>query len=339
MAHHVRIENTGHEFDVDDGESVLDAALRHGLMLPYSCRGGTCGTCAGKVVEGEVGYPNGEPPALSAAEASVGQALFCQARAASDLVIEAREVRSAADIQPRKLPCRVEQVDDLAHDVRRLLLRTPGNERLQFLAGQYLDILLRGGRRRSYSLATPPHDDELLELHVRHLPGGAFSDYAFHGLEAGALLRLEGPFGTFALRDESERPILMLAGGTGFAPIKGLLEHAFFLGLQQPIHLYWGVRARRDLYLDQLAREWRDSQARFEYTPVLSEPEPGDDWTGPTGTALRVLLEDHPDLSGFDIYMSGPPPMIEAARHEFAAHGLPPERLFYDSFEPAQDPE
>ncbi|WP_435100931.1 CDP-6-deoxy-delta-3,4-glucoseen reductase [Arhodomonas sp. AD133] len=340
MSHRVRIENTHHEFTVEDDEPVLAAALRHGLILPYSCRGGTCGTCMGKVVEGEIAYPDGSrPPALSEAEEAVGQALFCQARAVSDLAIEVREVRSAEDIQPRKLPCRVERVDELAHDVRRLWLRTPGNERLQFLPGQYLDFLLRGGRRRSFSLANPPHDDELLELHVRHVPDGRFTGYVFDELKERALLRFEGPFGSFFLREDSTRPILMIGGGTGFAPLKGMIEHAFHVGLNRPIHLYWGARARRDLYLDELPRRWAAEHEGFRYTPVLSEPEPDDEWEGHIGLVHNIVLQDHPNLAGFEVYMSGPPGMIAAAQRDFEKHGLDPANLYYDSFDYAVDPE
>ncbi|WP_440997605.1 CDP-6-deoxy-delta-3,4-glucoseen reductase [Arhodomonas sp. SL1] len=339
MSYRVRIENTRHEFTVDEGESVLDAALRQGLILPYSCRGGTCGTCMGKVVEGEVRYPDDRrPPALSEAEEAVGQALFCQARPASDLAIEVREVRSAEDIQPRKLPCRVERLDELAHDVRRLWLRTPGNERLQFLPGQYIDFLLRGNRRRSFSLANPPHDDELLEIHVRQVPDGRFTGYVFQELKERALLRFEGPFGTFFLREDSPRPILMMAGGTGFAPIKSMLEHAFHHGFDRPIHFYWGVRGRRDLYLAELPEHWAAAHEHFHYTPVLSEPDPGDDWQGRTGFVHEAVLADYPDLSAYDVYMSGPPPMIDAARTAFLIHGLDPDHLYFDAFDYAVDP-
>ncbi|MGD8429291.1 MAG: CDP-6-deoxy-delta-3,4-glucoseen reductase [Ectothiorhodospiraceae bacterium] len=339
MTYHVKIETTGHEFDVQEGESVLTAALRHGLILPYSCRGGTCGTCAGKVVEGDVHYPNGRPPALSEAEETVGQALFCQAQPRSDLTIEVREVHSAEDIQPRRLPCRVERIEDLSHDVRRLWLRTPGNERLQFLAGQYLDFLLRGGRRRGFSLANAPHDDELLELHVRHVPDGHFTGYVFNDLKEGALLRFEGPLGSFFLREDSDRPILMMGGGTGFAPLKGIIEHAFHIGVQRPIHLYWGVRARRDLYLDALPRRWAEEHANFHYTPVLSDPEPDDHWDGRIGLVHNILLDDYPDLQAYYVYMSGPPGMIESAQRDFAAHGLDRARLYFDSFDYANDPQ
>lgn len=337
MSHEITFQPSGHKIIAESGESVLDAALRQGLVIPYSCRGGTCGSCSAQLLDGRVSYPDGLPPALSEAEAAAGTALLCQARAETGLSVQVREIRLGSDIAPRKLPARVERVEQPAHDVRRLWLRTPGNARLQFLAGQYLDVLLRGGRHRSFSLANAPHDDELLELHVRRVEGGEFTRFVFEELKAGTLLRLEGPFGQFTLREDSERPVLLVAGGTGFAPIKGLIEHAFYLGVSRPLHLYWGVRARRDLYLDELPRRWAREHAGFRYTPVLSEAAAEDAWQGRTGLVHAALLADYPDLSGHDVYVAGPPPLVEAARHDFAAAGLDPARLYFDSFEFAPD--
>lgn len=336
MSYHVRIENTDLEFDVEPGESILAAALREQLPFPFNCRSGTCGTCAGRVLEGEVAYPEGRTVALPAAEA-VGRALFCQAQPVTDLVIEFPHPPPDPYIEPRQMPCRIERIEDLCHDVRRLYLRTPGEERLELLAGQYIDILLHGGRRRSFSLANAPHNNELLELHVRHVPGGEFTDYVFDKAEPQALLRFEGPLGEFFLRELSASPILMMGGGTGFGPLKGMLEHAFHRGVKRPIHLYWGVRAQRDLYLDELPRRWEAEHENFEYTPVLSEPAADDNWSGETGLVHNVLLEDYPDLDDFDIYMSGPPAMIDAALNEFVEHGANPDRIFYDSFDYAAD--
>jgi len=339
MSYKVTLRPSGHTLTVNEGESVLDAALRQGLMIPYSCRGGTCASCMGQVLEGRVRYPGEKPPpALSEDDVAAGRALFCQARPASDLVIQVREVREASEIPPRKLPCRVVKIEDLSHDVRRLYLKTPGSERLQFMAGQYIDILLPGGKRRGFSLANAPHDDEFLELHVRLVPGGQFTRFVFEEMKEGALLRLEGPFGQFYLREKSDRPILMMAGGTGFAPIKGIVEHAFHIGDERPMHFFWGVRAKRDLYLDQLPREWAARHPNFRYTSVLSEPMPEDHWDGRTGMVHEALLADYPDLSGYDVYMSGPPAMVVAARDAFLAHGARPEQLYSDSFDFSVDP-
>jgi len=340
MSHTVTIEHTGHHFTVGDDETVLEGALRAGLMIPYSCRGGTCGTCIGKVVEGEVGYPGDIlPEGLDATAAAVGQSLFCQARPTSDLVIEVRELRRATDIEPKKLPCRVVSLHRVSRDVMQLDLKIPERERLQFLAGQCIDIVLRDGRRRTYSLANPPHRDDVLEIHVKHLPGGAFSEHVFTSMKEKALLRLEGPFGSFHLREESPRPVLMVAGGTGLAPMQGMLEHAFASDFAPPIHLYWGVRAAEDLYRHAQLLDWAKRYPHFSYTPVLSDPASGDLAAGAfrTGWVHEAIISDHPQLGMFDVYMSGPPPMIEAARNSFIVHGLDAQRLFFDSFEHAAD--
>ncbi len=347
MNFRVRIEPSGHEFVAESSETVLEAALRHGCNLPYSCRNGACGTCKGKVIAGSLDYGTYESRALSESEKLAGMALFCRARPLSDVVIEAREIGAARGITIKTLPCRVIRMERLAPDVMGLHLKLPQNERLQFLAGQYVDILLRDGRRRSFSIANAPHDDVALQLHVRHLPGGVFSEHVFTRMKDKDLLRFQGPLGTFFLREEDEagttgqqaaaRPVILVAGGTGFAPIKGILEHAFYAGLKRPIHLFRGARARRDLYLDDLVRSWEQAYSNFRYTPVLSAAEPADRWEGRSGWVHEAVVQDYPDLAGYEIYASGPPPMIEAGRQAFAAHGLPADRLFYDSFEHALD--
>jgi CDP-4-dehydro-6-deoxyglucose reductase len=238
----------------------------------------------------------------------------------------------------KTLPCRVVDMQRAAHDVMVLKLKPPQSERLAFLAGQHIDILLRNGLRRSYSLANAPHDDEFLQLHVRHVPGGLFSEQVFTRMQEKDLLRFQGPLGTFVVREESERPIIFVAGGTGFAPIKAMIEHALHRDTRRPMHLYWGVRARRDLYLHDLAQVWAQVHANLLYTPVLSEPLPEDSWRGRTGWAHAAVLQDYPDLRAHEVYASGPPPMIEAVKQTFAAHGLAAGALFYDSFDYARDP-
>lgn len=339
--YHIRIERSGREFTAEDGETVLAAALRHGLVLPYSCRSGTCGTCKGRIVAGSIDYGVYEEKALSAAERAAGKALLCQARPLSDLVIEAREVVAPADIEVKTLPCRVVKIDQVAHDVRVLSLKLPQNERLRFLAGQYIDILLRDGSRRSFSLANPPQQDNVVEIHVRRVPDGKFTNHVFTELKDKDLLRFRGPLGTFFLRAPEARadaaspprPALLIAGGTGFAPIKAIVEDVLTRDVKPPLHFYWGARSRRDLYLHELVRGWEQRHPQFRYTPVLSEPRAEDNWDGRTGWVHAAVLADYPDLRDFEVYASGPPPMIEAIRANYPARGLAENQLYYDSFE------
>jgi CDP-4-dehydro-6-deoxyglucose reductase len=323
---------------------VLDAARAAGLHLAYGCRTGTCGVCRARLLSGTIDYDAYAPPGtvplgLTAEEIAGGQVLLCQARPRSDIELEVREVEGVAGLVIKTLPARVERIERLAHDVMGLWLKLPKVERLQFLAGQYVDILLPDGRRRSFSLANSPDGepraDALLELHVRLVPGGAFTTEVFETLKLKALLRVQGPLGSFFLREDSPRPALMVAGGTGFAPLKGMVEHAIEMGTRRAIHLYWGARAERDLYLAALPERWAREQPWFRWTPVLSEPDAG--WRGRSGWVHEALLADLAEagvsLAGFDVYMAGPPPMCRAARAAFAAAGLPDAQLFYDSFE------
>ncbi|MHB8254214.1 MAG: CDP-6-deoxy-delta-3,4-glucoseen reductase [Acidiferrobacter sp.] len=334
----VRIEPSGHEFDASPGETILEAALREGFHLPYSCRNGACGTCKGRVVSGTVVHGEYEPKAISAAERAAGIALFCRAVPQEAVVIEAREIGVAKDIIIKTLPCRVARMEKLAPDVMRLLLKLPQNERLQYLAGQYVDILLKDGRRRGFSFANAPSDDEFLELHIRHVPGGLFSGHVFTAMKERALLRFEGPLGTFFLREESTAPAILMAGGTGFAPMKAILEQAFHVGSERPLHLYWGARTRADLYLHDMALAWAQTYAQFRYTPVLSQPRPEDHWNGRVGYVHAAVAADWPDLAGHEVYASGPPQMIEAASGIFQKQGLRPETFYYDAFNYAKDP-
>lgn len=327
---------SGSRFEADADEAILDAALRHGIVFPYSCRGGTCGTCKAKLVGGEVHYPH-EPPAITAQERVAGAVLLCQARPRGDLEIEAVEIAAGAQIEIKILPCRVAEMNRLCHDVMELRLKLPANQHFDYLAGQYIDILLRDGRRRSFSMATRPQPAQELELHVRHLPGGKFSGRVFESMKVKDLLRFQGPFGTFFLREDSDRPVVLMAGGTGLAPIKALLEQAFHDGSRRDLHLFWGVRQRRDLYRHELLRRWAREHGNFSYTPVLSEPAADERWTGAAGFVHETVLETCPDLSAHEVYACGPPVMIDAGRREFPGAGMDPDRYFYDSFERAVD--
>jgi len=334
MPHKVTIKPSNHEFTVNDGESVLDAALREGFVIAYGCRNGACGTCKGKLLDGRVDYGKYQEHALPDAEKNAGMALFCQARPLTDIAIEVREIGGVRDIPIKKLPTRVHKMERVAPDVMVLRLKLPANERLQFLAGQYVDLILTKDVRRSFSMANAPHDDAFLQLHLRNY-GGPFSQHAFGKMKEKDILRFEGPFGVFFLREESEKPVILLASGTGFAPIKAMIEHALHAGGGRPMTLYWGGRVRADLYMNELAENWRRENG-IRYVPVLSEALPSDNWTGRGGFVHRAVMEDFPDLSGHQVYACGAPVMVEAAHTDFTSQcGLPEEEFFSDSFTPS----
>ena len=334
MSHRITIKPSNHAFEVQEDETVLEAALREGFVIAYGCRNGACGTCKGKILDGTVDYGKYQEATLTEADKAHGYALFCQAKPLTDLVIECREVSAVKDIQVRTLPCRVQHLERLVPDVMRIHLKLPAHERLQFLAGQYLDILMRGGMRRSLSMANPPHDDALLELHLRNY-GGPFSEYVFNKMKEKEILRFEGPLGTFFLREESAKPIVFVASGTGFAPIKAIIEHALHKGVSRPMTLYWGGRRPRDLYLNGLAQRW-ESEHNIRYVPVISDGQPEDHWTGRTGFVHRAVMEDFPDLTGYQVYACGVPVMVEAAHRDFTSQcGLPEDEFYSDAFTPA----
>ena len=334
MSFTVLIQPSGHRFTVDANESVLDAALRQGYAFPYGCRNGGCGACKGKLLDGNVDYGTNRPPALSEADIDNGLALFCQAKATSNLTVEIKEIGETDDLEIKVLPTKVQKKEFLSHDVVRLYLKLPETERMQFRAGQYIDILLPDGRKRSFSLANAPHDDALIELHIRHVDGGDFTGYVMDELQEKDILRIEGPHGNFFFREEANRPLIFMAGGTGFAPIKGIIEHALAEGLNVPMYLYWGVRAERDLYLDELAYKWAKHLPHFHFIPVFSEPDETQTDDIRTGYVHEAVTEDFPNgLAEYDIYACGPPVMVHAGFDTFKKHGLTEDRYFSDAFE------
>ncbi|HSS45830.1 MAG TPA: CDP-6-deoxy-delta-3,4-glucoseen reductase [Burkholderiales bacterium] len=339
MPFQITIKPSEHVFSVEPGEAILEAALRQGFTLPYGCRNGACGSCKGKILQGTVDYGVYQESALSNVEKHAGMALFCQSKPQSDLVIECREINAVKDIQIRKLPCRLQKMEQPADDVMVLYLKLPANERLQFLAGQYIDILMKDGKRRSFSMANPPHDDEHIQLHVRNIVGGAFTDYVFNKMKEREILRFEGPLGTFFLREDSDKPIIFVASGTGFAPIKGIIEHAFYKSIKREMVLYWGARKLTDLYMQQLPLQWAREHENFSFVPVLSDAIPDDNWQGRTGFVHRAVMEDFTDMSGFQVYACGAPVMVEAARKDFTSLcKLSPEEFNSDAFTYSNDP-
>jgi len=330
----ITIADSERQFEVKPGETVLSAALREGVMLPYSCKNGTCGSCKGKVLSGKVHYPFHPPMALEAEEIDAGDALLCQAAPLEDLTIRAREISAVRDLQVRMFPARVIEKSILADNVVRLRLKLPASQRLQFLAGQYVDTLLAGGKRRAFSIASSPVKEDEIELHIRHVDGGDFTGWVFNDLRERDILRLEGPLGTFFVRhDESDRPMIMMGGGTGFAPLKSMIEDLLEHNDNRSIELYWGARNAAELYLDSLPRKWENEHDHIRYRSAVSGPGETVADGGFAGFVHEAVIDDHPDLSGFDIYMSGPPAMIESAKKAFARAGAREDRLFYDSFE------
>jgi CDP-4-dehydro-6-deoxyglucose reductase len=339
--HNVLIEPHGRTLRVAAEQPVLEAALAAGLNLPHSCKSGHCSSCRARLLSGEIRYPDGRPLGLSLDEERSGHVLLCQARALSDLVVEARLIARVADVEIKTLPCRIARLTPLAADVMQVMLRLPAVERLRFHPGQYLDVLLPDGRRRSFSIASPPHDSELLELHVRRVAGGGFSERLFGAaaaapLATGSLLRIEGPIGQFSYR-EGTRPVLMIAGGTGFAPLKSMLRHVLETGIRRDISLYWGARHARDVYEESRVLEWLQRYPQLKFTAVLSEADAAEAAHWRRGWVHEAVLADHPDLTRFEVYAAGPPAMIEAIRAGFPGHGLPPAQLYFDSFDYAPD--
>lgn len=338
MSFQVTLKTSGHQFTVTENETILDAALRQKIGLPYGCHNGACGACKGKVIAGEIHLGVHSNQALTEQDRVQGYALFCCSTAQSDLIIEASELSSIGELQVKTLPCRIEKINKI-NDVVILKLKLPVNERFRFLAGQYIDILLKDGKKRSFSMANPPHDDAYLELHIRHQAGGSFSEYVFFQMKEREILRFRGPLGSFFLREDLAAPIIFLASGTGFAPIKGMLEHAFYRKLSTPMSLYWGARTRADLYMHDLVQSWQQAYPDlFHYIPVLSDPLARDQWLGRTGLVHQAVLDDFADLSGYQVYACGAPIMVEAAHRTFIdTRALPEETFFSDAFFMSKD--
>jgi CDP-4-dehydro-6-deoxyglucose reductase len=335
MTFHINLHQDDRAFTARDDETVLEAALRSGVVLPYGCRNGACGACKGKLIRGEFHYRDVTLTGITPEERADGFVLFCQALPASDLVIETRRINNKGFPAIRRLPCRVGALEKCNDSILRLYLKLPATEQLHFLPGQHIDVILPDGGRRSYSLANAPHVHDHLELHVRHYPGGHFSEYAFTSLKEKTLLRIEGPLGTFTLREDSDRPMIMVAGGTGFAPIKSIIEHILHRQRVREVYLYWGARTARDLYLHDLACRWAAEHAHIRYIPVLSEQGRDENWSGRSGLVHAAVLKDFPDLSGYEVYTCGPPPLVHAVKDTFTRQGLSPEYIYSDSFETA----
>jgi CDP-4-dehydro-6-deoxyglucose reductase len=329
---------TGQTFTADPSESVLTAALRAGLNLPHSCKGGHCASCLARVLAGSFAYPGPTPAGITEEEARDGFALLCEARAVSDLRVETREVRPAPDVEVKSLPCRIERMERLADDVMAVFLRLPAVEELHYRPGQYLDVMLSEGRRRSFSIASAPTDGRFIELHVRRASTSGFTAQLFDSLREGSLLRIEGPLGQFWLRNESPRPALMIGGGTGYAPLRAMLRQLIAAGDRRSVTLYWGAASVAGLYEHEWLTRLERERPGFQYRPVVSAPPSSDaDWPGRRGFVHEAVLGEIDDFAAWDVYASGPPAMVESIRANFLAHGLPREQLYFDSFDYAPD--
>ena len=337
MTFQITVQPSGHEFSCEPDETVLAAAIRAGVGLPYGCKNGACGSCKGKVVAGSVTHRAHQQRALPPEEEAAGGALFCCATAHSDLVIEAREVAGSSDFPIKKMPSRVTTIEKVAPDVAVITLQLPAAERLRYRAGQYIEFMLKDGKRRSYSIANGPDLDGPvtlpITLHIRHLPGGLFTEQVFGTMKERDILRFEGPLGTFFLREDSAKPIVLLASGTGFAPLKAIVEHMIHLQSPRPIVLYWGGRRPQDLYMDALCRQWQATLPNFRYVAVVSDAQGADAWQGRSGLVHRAVIDDLPDLSGYQVYACGAPVMVDSARRDFVQLCQLPEDEFYaDAF-------
>jgi len=336
MSHKVTVHPSGHQFEVDEGEAILDAAMRQNIDLPYGCRGGACGSCVGYVIKGEV-YYNDEPIALDDDMRDAHQALFCIGKTSHDLEISIEEVEGLSHQEIKQLGCHVSSKDKLCHDVISLKITLDNNERLQYHAGQYIEFILEDGKHRAFSIANSPHNDQRLELHIRHVDGGVFTDFLFDSMPENSSLQMQGPLGSFYLREDRNRPIIMMGGGTGFGPLKAMIEHIEHVKFNQPVHLFMGVRALRDLYMNDMVKEWISNNDKLSFTAVLSDPMDEDNWQGETGFVHQAVANHYSDMSGFDIYMSGPPPMVNAAVDLFIQQGASKENMFSDAFEYSAD--
>ncbi len=333
----VTVQPSGRSFSIQEGEAILSAAIRQGVGLPYGCKDGACGSCKSKKLSGEVTHTAHQSKALSADEAAGGFVLTCSAHAHSDIVLESRQVTDESAFPVRKMPSRVTALEKLSHDVMCIRLQLPANDTMRYHAGQYVEFILRDGARRSYSMGNAFHNGPGIELHVRHMPGGKFTDHVFTAMKEKEILRVEGPYGSFYLREESAKPMVLLASGTGFAPIKAIIEHMQFKNIERPAVLYWGGRRPVDLYMDQWVRARVAEMPQLRYVPVVSNATPEDNWTGRTGFVHQAVLDDFPDLSGHQVYACGAPIVVDSAQAAYTAAGLPADEFFADSFVTEKD--
>lgn len=332
MSYHIAIAQSDVAFDARTDQTILDAAASHGIALPYSCRKGVCGNCRGRVLQGSLLAGTGGGGHETGIDAP-NEHLFCQARAASDLVIAPRDWTRIDPAARKTLQATLFRKQALADDVTLLHLRFPNGVRAKFAAGQYLHVLLPDGERRSFSMANPPHDNDGLQLHIRHSEGGRFSTGILPTLNRGDVLKVELPHGDFTLREQTGRPMLFVAGGTGFAPIKSLIDHILRRGIERDIVLYWGARTPDGVYARAVVEKWQRRRPDLRFEPVVSDEDLPQAWAGRRGFVHEAVVADFDSLAGWDVYACGSPPMVQAVRLACIDRlGLPPERFYNDAF-------
>ena len=337
MTYTITVQPSGRSFEAEPAETMLAAGIRQGIGLPYGCKDGACGSCKCKKISGTVTHGPHQDKALSAQEEADGYVLTCCGTATSDVVLESRQVTHAGAFPIKKMPARVALLGKLSPDVVRLKLQLPANDIIQYHAGQYVEFILRDGARRSYSMANAPHTliesgAPMVDLHIRHMPGGKFTDHVFGAMKEKEILRIEGPYGSFHLQ-ESPKPIVLLASGTGFAPIKAIIEHMQFMGITREAVLYWGGRRPHDLYMNDWVQARCAEMPNLTYVPVVSDALPEDGWSGRTGFVHLAVLQDFADLSGHQVYACGAPIVVDSARKDFVEKaGLPEHEFFADAF-------
>jgi CDP-4-dehydro-6-deoxyglucose reductase len=333
----ITVQPSGRAFAAQPGEAILAAGIRQGIGLPYGCKDGACGSCKCKLIEGRVVHGPHQAKALSQAEEADGFILTCCGVAQSNLVLESRQVTELGALPIKRMPTRVMRLQKMSPDVMLLTLQLPASDAFAYRAGQYIEFILRDGTRRSYSMASAPaaagSTGVALELHIRHMPGGRFTEHVFTTMLEKEILRAEGPFGSFFLREDSDKPIILLASGTGFAPIKALIEQLQQQGSRRPATLYWGARRPRDLYMNDWVQAKLLAMPTLRYVPVVSDALPEDGWSGRTGFVHHAVLQDVPDLAEYQVYACGAPIVVESARQAYTRQaGLPEEEFFADAF-------
>ena len=335
MAFQIVVQPSGRSFTVEGDETLLSAGIRQGLNMPYGCKDGACGSCKCKKISGEVQLGTYQTKALSDEERAQGWVLTCCATALSDVVLESKQVTSADAFPMKKMPVRIASMEKVSSDVMRIFLQLPATEVMQYHAGQYVEFLLRDGSRRAYSMANAPHtlaaDAPKVELHIRHMPGGKFTDHVFGAMKEKDIQRVEGPQGSFYLREDNDAPIVLLASGTGFAPIKALMEHMQHKGITRPTRLYWGGRRPADLYMNDWVLAQLPLMPHLQYIPVVSDALPEDAWTGRTGFVHAAVLQDTPSLTAYQVYACGAPIVVDSAKRDYLASGVVEDNFFADS--------